>query len=96
MSGANSPNRYGPSFELFWRAYPKKEGKGACRQWWNDNLPDDVLLGIMLAKIQQAGQTRKWEDEDGKFIPMPLTWLKEERWDDEYPEATIRKERIPL
>lgn len=89
-------NGHGPSFEIFWKAYPKKEGKGACRKWWADKKPDDVLLGIMLSKIDQAKQTKKWQEEDGRFVPMPLTWLNQERWEDEYQIAIKQKERIPL
>jgi hypothetical protein len=71
-------------FERFWTDYPKKEGKGACRRWWKEHTPDDVLLGRMLTAIQQAAQTSKWQEQAGKFIPMPATWLIQERWDDEY------------
>lgn len=89
-------NGHGPSFEVFWAAYPKKEGKGACRRWWAEHKPDDVFLGLMLGKIDQAKQTPKWKDQGGKFIPMPATWLNQERWEDEYRSTAQRKEPIPL
>jgi uncharacterized protein YdaU (DUF1376 family) len=89
-------NGHGPSFEVFWETYPKKEGKGACRRWWKEHKPEDVLLGLMLAKIQQARQTQKWNEQGGKFIPMPLTWLNQERWDDQYTVAAKQKEPLPL
>ncbi len=92
----NGLNGHRSSFEVFWQAYPKKEGKGACRNWWGRNAPDEMLLHIMLTKIEQAKQTKKWQDEDGKFIPMPATWLNQERWDDEYTQVTMEKEPIPL
>lgn len=77
-------------------AYPKKEGKGACRKWWKQGKPDTALLGIMLSKIEQAKQTTKWNDQRGKFIAMPATWLNQERWEDEYQTTSQQKERIPL
>jgi hypothetical protein len=89
-------NGQGPRFDIFWAAYPKKEGKGACRRWWKEHKPDDELLGCMLATIEQAKQTVKWKEQGGKFIPMPATWLNQERWDDEYMPAVKQKERIPL
>ncbi len=95
LRGEIELNGHGPSFDEFWAAYPKHEGKKLCRQWWAKHTPDDVLLGIMLAKIDRAKQTSKWKDRGGKFIPMPLTWLNGERWEDEFQAAT-RKERIPL
>jgi|CXWL01.1.fsa_nt_gi uncharacterized protein YdaU (DUF1376 family) len=96
LCGKVEVNGHGPSFEVFWAAYPKKEGKGACRRWWKEHRPDDVLLGLMLAKIDQAKQTPKWKDQGGKFVPMPATWLHQERWDDEYQAAVQRKEPLPL
>ena len=88
-------NGHGESFDLFWAAYPKHEGKKLCRHWWAKHTPNDVLLEVMLAKIDQAKQTPKWKDRGGKFIPMPLTWLNGERWEDEFRTAT-RKEPLPL
>jgi uncharacterized protein YdaU (DUF1376 family) len=89
-------NGHGTSFEIFWKAYPRKEGKKPCWEWWTQHKPDDLLVGRMLAKIEQAQQTKKWKDESGKFIPMPATWLNQERWDDEYAPATKMTERIPV
>ena len=96
MNGEVELNGYGLSFDIFWSAYPKKEGKGACRRWWKQHTPDDFLLGRMLDKIEQAKQTTKWKEQAGKFIPMPVTWLNQERWDDEYAAAVKQRERIPL
>ncbi len=79
---------------IFWKVYPRKEGKGACEDWWIRNKPDDVLLGTMLAKIEQAKKTRTWQKDDGEFIPMPLTWLNQKRWKDDYPSP--KPERLPL
>ncbi len=72
-------------FEEFWAAYPKKEGRKACLQWWRKHRPLADLLAIMLAQIAAAKQTKKWQDEGGRYIPMPATWLNQERWNDELP-----------
>ncbi len=78
-SAANDPAGFGD----FWTAYPKKEGRKGCVQWWLEHKPGADLLAVMLAKIAEAKQTKKWRDENGKFIPMPITWLLQERWNDE-------------
>lgn len=77
-------NGHTASFDLFWSAYPRKEGKGKCRTWWKRQKPDAALVSAMLAKIEQAKHTKKWKDDGGKYIPMPSTWLHEERWEDEF------------
>lgn len=68
-------------FDDFWRAYPRKVGKGAARKAFDRALgkiaatdPHAVLMAA-LAKIRPA-----WTDP--QFIPHPATWLNEERWED--------------
>jgi hypothetical protein len=68
-----SANGNGFSFDAFWAAYPRKEGKGRCRAWWKQRKPEPDLVAIMLDKIAQAKQTKQWKDNDGQFIPMPST-----------------------
>jgi uncharacterized protein YdaU (DUF1376 family) len=84
VSAGSAMNGRSASFELFWSAYPRKEGKGKCRTWWKRRKPDAALVRAMLAKIEQAKYTKKWKDDGGKYIPMPSTWLHEERWEDEF------------
>ena len=58
-----------------------------------------MLLGTMLAKIDQAKQTSQWMNDRGKFIPHPATWLNAKGWEDEYEEpatSTAKPPRIPL
>lgn len=95
--GDNLSGEIQERFDRFWAAYPRKEGKGACRRWWNAHNPDGALLDRMLAKIEAAKLTAKWREQGGKFIPMPYTWLNQERWTDEYPLPSHPKPpRIPL
>ncbi len=51
---------------IFWKVYPRKEGRGVCEKWWLQNKPDDVLLGTILAKIEQAKKTRQWQRDEGQ------------------------------
>ncbi len=83
-------------FALFWKNYPKKKGKGGCETWWKKNQPDDVLLGIMLAKIGQEQRSSQWQKLDGNYIPFPATWLKQRRWEDDngYVEIQSCQRRV--
>ncbi len=70
-------------FELFWAAYPRKTGKGAARKVWTKLAPDAALVDAMLAALAwQVGQPQ-WLKDGGQFIPMPRTYLAQERWLDE-------------
>lgn len=83
------------TFEIFWRAYPKKRGRGPAEKAWAKIRPDDMLLGTMLAKIDQAKQTSQWMNDRGKFIPHPATWLNAKGWEDEYEEPATSTAKAP-
>lgn len=87
-------NGHQSGFDIFWKAYPKKRGKGQAEKVWAKLQPDDVLLGTMLGKLDQAKQTLQWTKDGGEFIPHPTTWLNGKGWEDEFAEP--RKERLPL
>jgi hypothetical protein len=74
-------------FEIFWRAYPKRIGKGAAERSWNKINPDDNLLQVMLGSIANAEESEQWQKENGQFIPNPATWLNQKRWQDEIKEV---------
>lgn len=84
-------------FEIFWKAYPRKRNRPAAEKSWQELKPDDVLLGVMLSKIDLAKQTQQWTEKKGKYIPYPTSWLNSKGWEDEYEiEKTLRSARIPL
>jgi hypothetical protein len=70
-------------FESFWKAYPKKVGKGKCEEWWVKHKPDALLLAKMLSAVEKQRLWEQWTKKDGQFIPMPATWLNQKRWEDE-------------
>lgn len=74
-------------FALFWKAYPKKQGKDAAREAFARRDPDDALLERMLAAIGRQSQTPQWQNH--RFIPKPENWLTDGCWEDEVPEAEI-------
>ena len=68
------------AFDAFWAEYPRKEGKGAARKAWlkavKTSEADAIQTGLQA-------QLPKFAATDRKFIPMPATWLNQERWTDE-------------
>ena len=72
----------GTSFEEFWKAWPRKEGKEAARKAWPkvaDNLPA-ILEALSWQRVSE-----NWTKEGGRFIPLPATYLNGRRWEDEKP-----------
>ena len=70
-------------FEKFWKAYPKKKGKGNCKRWFNSHKPSNELVGKMITAIEAQKKSDEWLKDNGQFIPLPYTWLNGERWEDE-------------
>lgn len=81
-------------FERFWEAWPKKEDKAKCVQWWERHKPSPELVDLMIGKIEALGKTPQWENQ--QYIPGPYKWLYGRRWEDEITggapqEATYRE-----
>ena len=72
-------------FEMFWKAYPRKQAKGYARKAWYKFNPDKELLDRILKAIEWQKKSPDWLKEGGQFIPLPASWLNAERWDDEKP-----------
>lgn len=73
-------------FATFWKAYPKKAGKGAGEAAYAKALkqaagPDPPAT--ILAGVERAKASRDWLNG---YIPHPAKWLKERRWEDEPAE----------
>ncbi len=76
-------------FSLWWSEYPSKKGKKPCAAKYRrllrlhqspETLHDEMITGLRNLKTH----CRKWKDG---FIPNPLTFLNQERWNDE-PEQS--------
>lgn len=70
-------------FTRFWRAYPKKVGKGDAETKFGKLKPSESLLASMLSALEWQVRTPKWVQKGGEFIPHPATWLHQRRWEDE-------------
>ena len=78
-------------FEEFWKAYPKKQGKGAALKAWKKIKPDRTLHETIMAAVRaNTDRNQQWQRDGGQYIPNPTTWLNQQRWLDEIPEQPQR------
>ena len=86
-SSSHSTTLIDERFETFWAAYPRKIGKSAVYKAWKRLRPDKELFARIITAVDSAKVTEQWRREAGRFIPNPLTWINQGRWDDDYTPA---------
>lgn len=76
----------GLGFDDFWQAYPRKQARKDALKAWSHI--DSGEYPKILRAIELAKRTEQWTKDHGQYIPMPASWLRGERWYDEY-EITV-------
>lgn len=75
-------------FPDFYAAYPRKEAKPAAEKSWRrqklDRIADQVIADVR-ARLATGGP---WHCTDRKFIPLPATYLNQQRWTDEWQASS--------
>jgi hypothetical protein len=72
-----------PTFEKFWRAYPKKVKRQEALHAWTKLAPSPELTQRILTAVQHATTSEQWQKEKGRFVPHPPKWLNGHLWEDE-------------
>ena len=86
--GAQQADLQERRFAEFWKAYPKKQGKGAAEKAWKKIRPDTALHTAIMESVKAHAQyNTQWLKDNGQYIPNPATWLNQKRWEDEKPKA---------
>lgn len=74
-------------FDGFWAAWPKnscsytrKGAKAACLKLWITRH-HETQAGTILAHVRWLSTTADWLKDGGAFIPAPLVYLHQQRWD---------------
>ena len=82
-----TPSAAPSRFEEFWSAYPNKVGKKPCMKKWKvrklDRKADEIIAHVKRSLVLDT----RWLRD---FIPNPLTYLNQNRWEDE-----IKIQRTP-
>lgn len=76
-------------FDRFWAAWPKNPRKGAksaCLAKWKKTYCETQADQI-IKHVEWLKTTEQWLKNNGAFIPAPLVYLNQQRWDGaEIPE----------
>ncbi len=71
-------------FEDFWRAYPRKEARKDAQKAWNQLQPSAAVQSAILDALDWQRGLKNWQ-ESKRYIPLPASYLRGERWTDEEP-----------
>jgi hypothetical protein len=88
------------SFNKFWAIWPqnkvggyqRKGGKAMCLKTWI-KCHHDTQADTIIKHVEWLKTTADWMKDGGAFIPMPQTYLNQQRWDGaDIPEPVKPKE----
>jgi uncharacterized protein YdaU (DUF1376 family) len=71
------------AFARFWAAWPKsdrKAARGKCEQLWRRG-GFDASAEQIVAHVEAMKSSIDWRKESGAFIPAPLVYLNQRRWE---------------
>ena len=74
-------------FSEFWILYPKKQAKAAAEKAYLKIKPDRDLFEKMKKALEAQKASFDWKKENGRYIPLPATWLNGKRWEDELEDV---------
>jgi len=70
-------------FDIFWKLYPKKKGKGNAEKAWKKlGNPTEKIELIQQALVWQM-ESEDWIKDGGQYIPYPASYLNGKYWEDE-------------
>lgn len=67
-------------FEQFWESYPKKVDKKGNRTRFVKIKNLKQIFPDIMSALETQKQSKQWNEENGRFIPNPSTWINQERW----------------
>ena len=70
-------------FSDFWKAWPntdRKQAKGKCLEAWK-KASAERDAAVILAHVENLKASPSWAKNAGEFIPAPLVYLNQRRWE---------------
>lgn len=70
-------------FASFWATWPtndRKQAKGKCLDAWK-KASAERDAALVIGHVTAMKSSREWLKNDGEFIPAPLVYLNQRRWE---------------
>ena len=75
------------AFNEFWSAYPKKVNKKGCYKSFCKIKNLKAEMPLIMEALERFKASKGWLKDNGQFIPYPLTFINQRRWEDEQIET---------
>ena len=85
----------GPTFDDFYRLYPRKIAPAKAEAAWRKAIKKADPAVIIEALREQLPALAMQKKNDGDFRPYPATWLNGERWTDEVDALATSDDNLP-
>jgi hypothetical protein len=79
------------SFSDWWAVYPHKTGRKPCEAKWKASGLDAIADTLIADTVKRAAQDSGWL---GGYVPNPLTYLNQERWNDDLRAAPVARAAV--
>jgi hypothetical protein len=86
------------AFLRFWGAWPRsarKQAQGKCWERWR-KADFDQVADVIIAHVEAMRVTAEWRREAGQFIPAPMVYLNDRRWEGAELPAAAAVHEAPL
>lgn len=74
-------------FDMFWIVYPKKSNKKGAKVSFKRIKNLKTEFPLIMEALERFKKSKQWTKQNGEFIPLPTTWINQERWKDEHIET---------
>ncbi len=78
-------------FDDFWAVYPNRKAKKDALKAWTKLNPSQELIQTIIECVEVYAKTKQWRQG---YIPLPATFIRGERWDDELTQADFYQARL--
>ena len=74
-------------FDVFWQAYPRKEGKPQALRTFIKLSIDEKIFSQVMKELEHQSEIKDWKHISIKYIPLAQTWLNRRDWEEEQNEG---------
>ena len=79
------------NFLVAWAVYPRREARADAWKAWQQMSRTRPVIDELITTIKKAIVANEWSADRRRFIPLFGTWLRGQRWADEFevPENVL-------